>query len=722
MSTDFRLQRAFSSWHEKPAFGEPAHRYFSRLVAEEGFASARAYARSVGIETKSLLSKDLVAAVMSLPLTEDAKLSLEHWTANKKGSFYHLAGQRLRIRQLKLGRRRFCRGCLSETQTHRAWWEIASFQACPFHGSELEDSYGGDRHIDWTWPHYGHAPNGESLVTRMPEVDGSDTYEHYVLKRLGCVEGRTRALLDKMELYEVIDVCSMVGRLLANPWQMEAPASDAFHNIGFRALSGSREDLVRAHEAWLIENAAESLSSGLEYAYGWARQGGRGQALLKNAWKLEDLAQKQAFSRHARVTYLPGVRGLKYQCLTLRALTKEIGIDVRHLRIFLRKTGLAPPDMMFSVEEADRVRVAYARLLSQKEVSVIVGCRPRMVGNLVKQGHLPFQTTNRGGEYLIDPDDATVLAEKLAKLHTSGLPGVQVTPWTYAEKMGITETSVVNALMDGSLVPAAIDPKRVGFIACRLNIDSPSKAVRQHAKAGEMTLGHAAGFLGLSQAIVSKLADAEVLRIVRREIGINRFIDANQAVEFGRRYVDAFWYRDKIRAGNRPIREVLARLGVATHFNDILSARGGPSSNIVERDRLHEALGLPPVPEIIQAKWEEFRAIMDANCPAFQLPGILPPSEVTFSNSTGLTRFVVQIVDSDILLRKTFSPYALREWKWLLKNRAEVYRTLAILKPRKKAGQEVVEGSCVLDTVETMKNLAKAMADYHWLLLKKKIR
>lgn len=113
---------------------------------------------------------------------------------------------------------------------------------------------------------------------------------------------------------------------------------------------------------------------------------------------------------------------------------------------------------------------------------------------------------------------------------------------------------------------------------------------------------------------------------------------------------------------------------------------------------------------------------MDADCPAFQLPGVLPPSEVTFSNSTRVTRFVVAVVDNDILVRKTFSPYALREWKWFLRNRTLVNRTLAILKLRKKSREDIVEGSCVLDTADTMTTLARAMADYHWLLLKEKIR
>lgn len=722
MSVENRLQRAFSSWHKKPSFGEPAHRYFNRLVGEEGFASARSYARSIGIETRSLLSEDLVAAVMNLPLPEDAKLSLERWTVKRKGSFYHLAGQRLRVRQLELGRRRFCRGCLAEMQSHRAWWEIVSFRKCPFHGVELEDRYGAGSYIDWTWPHYGHAPNGESLATRLPDFEGLDTYEHYILKRLGCVDSQPRPLLDKMALYEVVDLCSTIGRLLANPWQIAAPDSDSFHQVGFRALAGSMEDLIDAHERWLIENAAEALSSGLDHGFGWCRRGGRGKQLLHSAWKLADRAQKQAFSRHARVTYLPGGEGLEFEYLTLRALTKEIGIDIRHLRTFLRKTGLAPTDMRFSDEDADRVRAAYGRLLSQKEVSFIVGCRPRMVGNLVRHGHLPFQTTNRGGEFLIDPNDAKALAAKLANLPTSGAPGKQVTPWTYAQKMGIAETAVVNSLMDGSLIPAAIDPKRVGFVACRLNIAPPAKVVRQHAKRGEMTLGHTARFLGLAQPHVSKLADAGILKIVRREVGMNRFVDADQAVAFGQRYVDAFWYRKEMRSGENHIREALAKLGVETHFDDILGSRGGPPGNIVERDRIHAALGLAPVAATLQAKWEQFRAIMDVDCPAFQLPGILPPSEVTFSNSTGLTRFVVVIVGQEIVVRKAFSPRALREWKWLLENKAEVYRTLSILNLRKKSGADVVEGSCVLDTVETMRALAKAMADYHWLLLKKKIR
>jgi hypothetical protein len=718
VSVEHRLERAFSSWHVKPAFGEPAYRYFARLVAEESLPSAQTYARSIGIETGSLLSEEISDKVYELPLSEDARTSLERWSPRKKGRFYDLAGQRVRVRHLSTTRRRFCRGCLADSPSHRIWWDIVSFRRCPVHGTEIEDKYGDDRPIYWAWPHYGQAPDGESLIARLPEIDGRGMYEDYLLQRLCCHAGPARPLLDRFDLFEVIDLCDFFGRFFSNPWTLAAPVSSFNHQAGFEALGGTRDELVARFEGWLDKNAADALKAGIEHGYGWIRRGGRGVNQHRKAWAVFDRAQKQAFANKARVSAFSTRGDVDFRFITLGMLSEELEVDIRRLKPFLSKEGLLSTDRKFSPDDVIEVKRFIVNLMSSAEAGAALGCNPKMIAHFVTNGDLiGYRGMKSLGRWKVTPQSVADFAARIRSLPTSNEPGKRVKLFKYARVTGLTDRKAVQMLLSGRLVPAAIDPSRKGFDAVRIKMGDVAQAVRSTAREEEMTFGRAKTLLGLRHESIPALADAGVLKIIRSR-NSRRFLSKASVTAFSERYVEASKYRKELKAPNNKVAEALDRLGVERHFSEIEGVR----DHIVERRSLFAALNMTEVSEEITNTWREFMAIASEVCPAYLLPQTLTRSEQAIYNSTRVTRFTVAIDDDRILLRKRFDRRASREWDWFEENRLKVYETLAFLNLRKKPGHDDVEGRSYLDSRHTMTSVASAIAEYHWLLLKKEIR
>jgi len=718
MTVANRLQRSFSSWRTKPAMGEPGYTYFGRLVGEEGLASVRAYANSIGVTTTSILSPEISDKVINLPLSPASKESLERWTPRRIGRFFVISGEKFRIGQISAVHRRFCRGCLGEMKSHRVWWDIVPFWICPIHGCPLEETFGEGRHLKWTWPHYGHAPDGESLIAKLPVIDGSGLFEHYLLQRLRCVSGPPRPLLDDIDLYQVIELCGLVGRFFLHPWQENAPQCEHPYQRGFEALRGTHQDLVSLFESWLLDNAADALKSGIENGFGWIRRGGRGVNLLQKSWRRIDLAQKEAFARHARVTQFRELRGFDFKFITSQALQKELRIQYKLARVFLRKRGLESPDLKYSRDDVEKIRSAIDALLTHKECAALLGCSKKMIRFLVTSGHLEgYLGLTATSEFKIDPDSAKTLAERIATLPVSRKKGTRLTIWNYARWNDITQRKVVKIVLSGTLQPAAIRKDRIGFNALRMANDPPAGAVRSTAREGEVTFGRAKALLGLRHQSIAPLAHAGVLKIVRATSSLS-FLSEDSVNAFLARYVEASKYRKELRADRNGIADALAKLDVPRYFTDI----DGMHDHIVERNVLLKALGIEEVSAAVQATWQTFSSIVAEHCPAFLLPAILTRSEQTIFNSTRVTRFTAVAVGDRIVIRKKFNPRAAREWRWFQEHKAEVYRVMPTFQFQDVPSRDLVLGAYFLDDKETMAKLAKELGEYHWLLLKKEIR
>ncbi len=718
MSVQNRLSRSFSTWRRKPAYGEPAYAYFCRLVGEEGFQSAEVYGNSIGITMKQAHSPRLTEKVFSLPLPEQAKQSMEHWTPRRSGNFYVVAGQRLRTTQISTSRRRFCRGCLHERDSHRVWWDVVQFRTCPIHGRPLEDTFGGNRPLLWWWPQFTYAPNGESLVAAWQPVDCRDLFEHYLLQRLGCTSDRPRPLLDDVEVYQVIDLCGLLGRFFDTPWSQRAPKFDISYQTGFEALSGTHQDLVEKFESWLVSNAENALKSGIESGLGWIRKGGRGVNILHKTWKRIDLAQKEAFARVGRVTQFRELKDFDFRYITSQALQKELGISYKKARAFLRLRGLEPADLKYSREDVEKIRAEIDRLLTHKDCAALLGCSKKMIRFLVMTGHLVgYLGMTRTSEFKVEPESIVALANKITSLPLHEQKGTRLTLWNYARWNGISHRKLVTMLLSGEVRPVAIRKDRPGFSALRMANAPTSAAVRSTAKEGEMTFGRARALLGLRHQSVAPLAHAGVLRIARSS-GKSHFLSVDTVNAFADRYVEASKYRKELRAERNRIAERLEVLGVSRHFTEI----EGMHDHIVEKRVLLKALGIEDVSDAVQDKWRLFSSYVASNCPAFLLPADVTRYEQTIFNSTRVARFTASAVGDRIVLRKKFNPRANREWRWFREHEGEVLKLMEAFDFKKVPSKNLVIGACYLDDEEVMASLTKALGDYHWLLLKTDIR
>lgn len=375
-------------------------------------------------------------------------------------------------------------------------------------------------------------------------------------------------------------------------------------------------------------------------------------------------------------------------------------------------------DRKFSQDEVEEIRKRISALLSSDEAGAALGCLPKMVTNLVRSGHLAgYQGMNSSGLHKVTPESVAALAERIRTLPTTDEPGKRVKLWKYARLRGVTERKSAQMLLTGKLVPAAIDPSRKGFDAVRIKMGEVSQTVRTTAGDEEMTFGRAKALLGLRHQTIPALAEAGVLPIVRTR-NSRRFLSKASVVAFSERYVEASKYRKELKAANNKVVDALDRLGVQRKFVDI----DGVRDHIVERQSLFAALNITEVSKDIRERWLEFSNIATEVCPAYLLPQTLTQSEQAIYNSTRLTRFTVAVEEGKVLLRKRFNKSASREWEWFEKHRSQVYATLGFLNLRKKSGKEDVEGRSYLDSRQTMISVANAIAEYHWLLLKKEIR
>jgi hypothetical protein len=212
MTVPFDIRTApFSRWNVENAPEEPAHGYFARLVVAEGHSSVTRYADGIDVDTRYTHPETLLDVLLKLPLSEERKARLRNATPRRDGEGVWLAGQRFNVTDLSFSSRRWCPGCLHESAHHRAWWDIVAITECPFHCQPLHDQDEMSNPVRWWWPVMHMSPRGVMLSKQMARIEASQTFEAYVIGRLGFGPLVVAPLLDQSDLGTVIDVCQIVG-------------------------------------------------------------------------------------------------------------------------------------------------------------------------------------------------------------------------------------------------------------------------------------------------------------------------------------------------------------------------------------------------------------------------------------------------------------------------------------------------------------------------------
>lgn len=683
MSTKAK-QLPFSSWEAKPRLGEPGHEYFVRLVREQDHSSARVYAADLEVNGRNMRPTALLEQVLRLPLAESHVESLKRWTPVLEPSWVHLSGQTIRRMQYAHLRRRFCSACLAESPHHRVWWEILSFNVCPFHQTPIEAATPNGGVVKWWWPDFEYGPDGERLAVHAPLNPEEDSYEVYLLQRLGLDVGtrRARPVLDGFELGVVVDVCEALGRFLSNPASLTAPerrASD--HRIGFDAARFGEDHLQDRLSEWFrASSSGPDQLQGLHSSAGWFVQ--RRNHVHGPAWPLLQKILKRAFVKVGNIgRFRKDENPLVHQRMTLKELSDHTGIHVLGVRAIIMQLGIVRGARDFNwFIERDRlpeIEAFISDLISFPEAASLLGCAGPVARDLAKQGYLTTLVGTRltgrprVGSATLRSEVEALRARALAvePVATSGDTSYL---FKYSQKSGQSMGAIVGKVLRGEIATTArMDPAR-GMSSWRFAVPRKRGWRVKRELGGDLTVPEVCVTTGIQRQSLVKLIAGGVLqsRMHQTSVAVGR-----QSFEaFHARYVNARLFQEEIGCSFLGFDKALAKLGVARCFTEINSRH---KMHIVERKTLERALGIrTEPPKGIQMLWGQFLSEMYRRKTRFALPVKFGTKPAKCWQTSRLTYVWFSIDGAAIVAEKVFTSKSKREWSIFVANRQRIERDM----------------------------------------------
>lgn len=615
----------FSNWSLKPIRGESARGYFLRLVANEGHYSTTVYGNEIGINGRRLDGEEALSTVLNLPIAEEYKDSLRRFSLTAEGTYFQLAGQTLRQRQVGLTSRRFCRACLAENAFHRSWWDILAFRTCPEHGRDIEDTDSAGQPIGWWWADIGTDTNGNLLGQRAASVPETRQHslETFILERLEVIEDGSGPLLKPYPLHEVIEACEYLSLWLGNDPSTTVPPDDRKNfDVGMSALRGTWEDLVEAMRAWFTSRVPQAIRrQGKMESMGWAWNAGR---------NLGDASIGQMINRAATEAFRPvGKLGKRRFVSTneffarqaLMPLADQLGIRIDALLPLARHLGIADGRMeRWDVTETDAavVRAALDELVPSSVVSAILGFESWDWQYLVDAGFLTAFTLLGAGMRYLRSDVERLVVE--AKEAATAAEAETVSVRTYARRHKLPIGGVLVQVMQGRLAAAHGTSNEPGLRSVR--IVAPGR--RRHASrlppdigSTVMTLGEAATLLTLHHDVVTLLVKSG--RIERADGGM---LSRASVARFHRVYANAQLYRAELGCASAGVERRLRSMAI--EYEKVGSV---VVNIIVAREAMLRFLGLDHEPHSqrdgVADLWEQFRLATHKQCPVFIFPEVV---------------------------------------------------------------------------------------------------
>lgn len=257
----------FRRW-EEPREAEPAHGLFARLVGLNGHVSVHVFANEIGMNGRYLSPQECLERLSQLPLKE--LRTLEQNTPLFRGRYVELRNEVLNRNQWSMRARRYCPSCLGESAHHRAWWDIVSLTQCPFHDQALGARPHDNSLRAWYSPSFDVATDGDLLLEFRPRHPYKDTFESYVLGRMGFAVRRADSVLDTASLGDLIEAVETIGKyVLAGP-------VESTPRVGARGLERARVvaagySFLRSTHAQRVAMCAQhsSFATNRERAVGW---------------------------------------------------------------------------------------------------------------------------------------------------------------------------------------------------------------------------------------------------------------------------------------------------------------------------------------------------------------------------------------------------------------------------------------------------------------------
>jgi hypothetical protein len=465
---------------------EPAHGYFVRLAARNSAHSVRVFADSVGLNGRDFDIRELLHFCRQFPITNMDELIAS--TPIIRGTTVKFNGQKVPRRMWSLRQPRVCGACIGEARYYRNWWDLVVIGRCPIHDRPLvEGAYSSK--LAWWYPAVGITPEGYDLAISGGQSSEAirESWDAYVLGRMGVLSSFPVPFLDESEIYEVISVVELLGKAAMLGFRTKAPGRLAdidrhqALSVGFNAFRGGEDGLVG-----LIEKYARSRpcqldskngSAGLESFLGWLVKAEKGippstaRKKVSEAMRLvaggHGIGYKRG--RGSASTLVPNERPT-----ALKPLARTLDISHRRLRVIAKRLGLLRRKTSrgvyhsFGSEDISLIKSTLADLVCLKDARRMTGLSSKKFKQFCKaKGLVAFayagtaQALFRRTEIEKcvsapwDDGDGLVQSPSLYRLRRA--PAIQGLGLSVAGSiLGVRPTVVSSLIADGYLKPVAL--------------------------------------------------------------------------------------------------------------------------------------------------------------------------------------------------------------------------------------------------------------------------
>lgn len=651
----------FSRWTVENQCDEPGHGYYARLVAAEGHSSVTRYSDGIDVDTRTMNPEKLTEIILKLPLSDERKTRLRNATPVRKDDGYWIAGQRLNPFNLSFSSRRWCPGCLHESPHHRAWWDIIAITECPYHRHPLVDLDQYGEPVRWWWPVMNMSPRGQILAAALPRANDTETFAGYIIGRLGFDRRFEAPLLDQSDIGTVIDLCDLVGRLLASSTLSDVSPDDwKSAETGFRALSGDAVALVEAVRTWIRRAVPqEARTKGYGFVFQW---------IVERKWGLLDFGLSDMLQKVLRKALALEARELTGPLTSDAFLQKEVSLAALAHRMGVARNGVATvADMlgflpkrekyrglvMFDPSEADAIEAFWGKTVHRRQAAPLLGLTPPEIKPLVEAGYLRefssagVEGDDEGHRYLKAEIDS--LLAKLPELVKAEAPITRTGFRNYAKDHKLRRGDLAVSILRTELDVTAVDDSKPGFdglaIICE-PVKSTRRPLRKLRRADNvLSVGEAQGELGVTRETMLRLLDGRHLKEAKGD-GAARWISKTSVMAFAAKYRNASAFLQSLNVSLDEMIAVMAASGFKPLLPRKPKAEARSVNTIYRYEDIALAFGLEADPTRIDNPkflnlWENVRALGGNMPPYLQFPSQLPVDGQLVSNAGNNIAFFV---------------------------------------------------------------------------------
>ncbi|MGA9796680.1 MAG: TniQ family protein [Rhizomicrobium sp.] len=541
---------------------EPAHGYFLRLAERNSAHSVRVFADSLGLNGRDFDIEELLHFCQRFPIQNIEELIAA--TPSIQKSFVSINGQKVRKSlDWSLRQPRVCAACLGEARYYRNWWDLTFVRRCPIHDRPLIEGGSHASTLAWWYPTIGVTPEGHDLAIAgaLRAEHPRESWDAYVLGRMGILSPFSVPFLDNSEMYEVVSAVECVGKAVLFGHGRRASKrlkrDDRYRAllIGFGAFREGADGLEVAirecnSRAGSTKNAEVKSPAAF---FGWLYSGARG--LPPSRAKREILVAMSRVAHSHNVNTRGGVRAVE-RVTTLKSVASQLGIKPKHLHDIAEKCGLLSGERnsgkyhFLSDEAVEVLREIKSDLIRMQEALRLTGLTPKRFLTFCKSNSIVAFLHNgtSGAKYR----RSQILA---AKSRTSDL-NVEIETGTSAHRY-------------------CFQP-------------------RPHPKDVGLSVGDVAAQLGILPDRVRRLVDAGCLQTVTRDRAKNSRLRIDNASfeAFHRKYLVATAYAAVLECAPSNAYKHLRASGI-----DRLVVPSLTDASFVEREKVREALGLTADPD-----------------------------------------------------------------------------------------------------------------------------